>query len=490
MLTSIIVILYGLGAVIITLYSIGQYHLIYLYLSNYKKKQSYPRLPEMKEEDLPSVTVQIPMFNERYVAREVIDACAKLNYPSDRFEIQVLDDSTDDTLEIIQERASYWNSKGVSVQVRHREERWGFKAGALRDGTPYAKGDFIAIFDADFRPYPDFLLRTIPYFADPKVGVVQGRWGHLNRDYSFLTRGQTLLHDAFFMIEQQARAFAGFFLRFNGTAGIWRKETIIDAGDWSGDTLSEDLDLCLRAQLNGWKIVYDNDVVAPAEIPVTMLDLKVQQYRWTKGRGQVIRKLLPSLMKAKLRPMVKAHAIFDLLNVFIIPGILLLAITSVIYIYLLDSNPVLHRFLIIFSFALINVALAPWLAWLVMRYYGENNIRATAKQFFSIFPPFLIIIAGIPLFQFTALMDGFFNRKSFFHRTSKYNIVEKTDSWRQKMYSPREIPLLTWFEGLAALYFLFAVFLNFYLGTYGFLPFHILLFGSYGSVFALSFAKS
>lgn len=489
LLIYVIIALYSIGALLITLYSIGQYHLIYLYLKRRKIRSYYPELPEMEDGEWPVVTVQIPMFNERYVAKDVIDACAKLDYPKDKLEIQVLDDSTDDTTDIARERARFWAERGVDVTVRHRTNREGFKAGALKDGTPFAKGDFLAIFDADFRPHADFLRKTIPYFKNEEVGVVQCRWGHINRDYSFLTRGQTLLHDAFFMIEQQARALSGFFLRFNGSAGIWRKETVTDAGDWSGDTLSEDLDLALRAQMKGWKIVYDDSVDVPGEIPVTMNDLKIQQYRWTKGRGQVIRKLLPDLLRADLRPMVKAHAVFDLLNVFIVPGILLLATVSVIYILLMGQHPVMMKALFFLSVALINIAIAPWIAWLVMRIYGKFRFRDTMKEYVRVFPPFILIIAGIPFFQFVALVDGFLNRKSFFHRTSKYNITDKTDTWRSKVYSPKEVPVLTWFEGLLALYFLGGIFINFYVGTFGFLPFHILLFLSYTTVFSLSFAK-
>jgi cellulose synthase/poly-beta-1,6-N-acetylglucosamine synthase-like glycosyltransferase len=485
----LVIILYGIGALLIVLYSIGQFHLIYLYLKRNRKAEFTPKLPVVQEKDLPFVTVQIPMYNERYVAAEVIDACAKMQYPRDRFEIQILDDSTDDTLDIINERADFWRSQGIEVQVRHRPNRGGFKAGALKEGTPDAKGEFLAIFDADFRPLPDFLLRTIPYFQDPVVGVVQGRWGHLNRDYSAFTRGQTLLHDAFFMIEQQARSMAGYFLRFNGSAGVWRRETIYDAGDWSGDTLSEDLDLCLRAQMKGWKIQYDQDVEAPAEIPVNMVDLKVQQYRWTKGRGQVIRKLLPTVIRTPMPIMVKLHAVFDLLNVFIIPGILLLAFSSVWYIYILYHNPALGVYLLVFSFALINVALAPMIGWLCMLHYGKGDFWNTLREFGRTFPAFLAIIVGIPFFQMVALIDGLFSRSAFFHRTAKYNIQSSTDSWRKKMYAPSEVPALTWFEGGISLFFLFAIFLDFALGMIGFLPFHILLFVSYGTVFTLSFQR-
>jgi cellulose synthase/poly-beta-1,6-N-acetylglucosamine synthase-like glycosyltransferase len=483
----IVAILYTLGPVLLTIYSIGQFHLLYILHKN--KKTYSTKAPMYDEGQWPYVTVQIPMFNEMYVAEHVIDACAKLDYPADKLEIQVLDDSTDETLEIAEKRAAMWREKGVDVVVIHRENRQGFKAGALHEGTQVAKGDFIAIFDADFRPEADFLYKTMGYFQQDNVGVVQTRWGHLNRDLSMLTRAQSLLHDAFFNVEQQARSIAGYFLRFNGSGGIWRKETIHDAGGWSGETLSEDYDLCLRAQLNGWKIKYDNEVVAPAELPVTMVDFKVQQYRWTKGRGQIIKKFLGRLIKADLPFMEKTHAIFDLLNVFVNVGVLFLALMSVPLIFLLNVAPEYGPFFKYQAIALVNILIAPWFAWIVFGKY-HDTAKAKLRDMRRVFLPFMILIVGFPFFMVISLIDGFVNNKSFFHRTSKYNALDKSVNWKDKMYSPSDIPIITWFEGLLAFFFLYAVYIDISTINIAFLPFHTMLTLSFGAIFIQSIRKS
>lgn len=482
----LITIFYTIGPVIVVLYSFGQFHLLYILLKN--RKTHKIKAPVYEDGEWPYVTVQIPMFNEMYVAEHVIDACAKLDYPKDRLEIQVLDDSTDQTLEISEKRAKYWRDQGIDVVVIHRENRDGFKAGALHEGTQIAKGEFIAIFDADFRPNSDFLYKTVGFFQDEEVGVVQTRWGHLNREHSFLTRVQSFLHDGFFMIEQQARSIAGYFLRFNGSGGLWRKETIADAGDWSGETLSEDYDLCLRAQLKGWKIAYDNEIEAPAELPVNMIDFKIQQYRWTKGRGQVIKKHLGNLIRAKLPFMVKVHAIFDLLNVFIHVGILLIALLSVPLIFLLRESTELSSFFTYQSLALLNILIAPLFAWLVFERYFESAKEKLAEVW-KTFMPFLIVLIAFPLFMVFSLFDGFFSKKSFFHRTSKYNAEEGDQSWKNKIYSPSEIPLTSWLEGVLAIYFLIALFIDFKVFSIAFIPFHTLLTLGFGVLFIQSVRK-
>ncbi len=484
---QVIIVLYTIGPVLITIYSIGQFHLLYILLKNRKTYKT--EAPVYPEGEWPLVTVQIPMYNEMYVAEHVIDACAKLDYPKDKLEIQVLDDSTDKTLEIANKRADYWKEQGLDVVVIHRENRQGFKAGALHEGTQVAKGEFIAIFDADFRPNPDFLYNTVGYFQDEKVGVVQTRWGHLNREYSLLTRAQSLMHDAFFMIEQTARSMAGYFLRFNGSGGLWRKETIADAGDWSGETLSEDYDLCIRAQLKGWKIAYNNEIEAPAELPVTMVDFKVQQYRWTKGRGQVIKKHFWNLITAKLPFMVKVHAVFDLLNVFINVGILLLALMSIPLVFLLQENPEVRTFFMIQSIALINILIAPWFAWIVFDKYADST-KMKWKEMKASFVPFLILLIGFPFFMVVSLIDGFVNKKSFFHRTSKYNALNSNDSWKNKIYSPSEVPAITWFEGILAVTFLLALIIDITIVSVAFIPFHILLTLGFGSIFIQSVRKA
>jgi cellulose synthase/poly-beta-1,6-N-acetylglucosamine synthase-like glycosyltransferase len=485
----IVLAIYSTGVLLVMLYSLGQFHLLY-YFIKLRGRREAPLPPEAsKVENLPFVTVQLPMYNERYVAAAVIDSCAALEYPRDRFELQVVDDSNDDTCAIVDERAAYWNARGVTVNVVRRPNREGFKAGALAAATPLALGEIIAIFDADFRPHSDFLMRTVPHFVNPRVGAVQARWGHINRNYSLLTRAQTLLHDAFFIVEQETRHRAGFFIRFNGSAGLWRKQCVEDSGGWQADTLSEDFDLCLRAQMRGWKFVYTCDVEAPAEIPVTVQDYKAQQYRWTKGRGQVIRKHLFALLRTPLPPMVKFHAVFDLINVIIIPGIFLIAITSTWFTIALKENPWMMSAAALFGISQINIILVPWFSWVALRHYGKTK-AGTLKEFGKTFPPFVFLLVGSTLMMCVALVDGFRDKPSFFHRTAKYNIVNRGDSWRSKMYRPTDVPLLTWFEGLLAVSFMAALALDFPLRAYPFMPFHTSLSIGFTTVFILSLLKS
>ncbi len=485
----LILLIYAVGVFIITAYSVMQFHLLYLHFKLRRRADCHPSLPVPSDSDWPMVTVQIPMYNERYVAADVIKACAELEYPRDRFEIQVLDDSTDDTSAIIDDCAEYWKSNGVDVSVLRRPERVGYKAGALAHATPLAKGSILSIFDADFRPQADFLRRTVPYFMDPAVGMVQARWGHINRNYSLLTRAQSLLHDAFFLVEQQTRHLAGLFIRFNGSAGLWRKTAILDSGGWQHDTISEDMDLCLRGQLRGWKFLFVKDVVAPAELPVTMHDYKVQQYRWVKGRIQVVRKILPMLWKSDFKPMVKAHAMHDMLNVFVIPSALLIGISSLWFLMALDRNPWMMAWVLAFGISQINVVLFPMMAWLALRTYGVT-FAGTLREFGRQFLPFLILMIGSSLMMCTAIVAGFTKSKPIFHRTAKYNIVSRTDTWRSKVYSPKQIPALTWFEGAFALYFCGAVLFDVVTSTYGFLPFHTSMSLGFAIMFTASILKS
>lgn len=259
---------------------------------------------------LPSVTVQLPVFNERYVVGRLLEAVAQFDYPRDRLEIQILDDSTDDTTALIAERVKNLQAEGFCVQHQHRTHRIGFKAGALAEGLVSAGGEFLALFDADFVPTADFLHRTIHYFTDPRIGMVQTRWGHLNRNDSFLTRAQALMLDGHFLIEQLVRSRAGLFFNFNGSAGVWRKAAILDAGGWQADTLAEDLDLSYRAQLRGWRFRYLPDVVVPAELPTEMISLKIQHQRWAQGTTQAAIKLLPNVLRSRLPLAIKLEACF------------------------------------------------------------------------------------------------------------------------------------------------------------------------------------
>jgi cellulose synthase/poly-beta-1,6-N-acetylglucosamine synthase-like glycosyltransferase len=295
---------------VLSLYGSHRYRMAYWY---YRHKFDLPT-PKAPLAKAPRVTVQLPIFNEMYVVERLIDAVCLVEYPRELFEVQVLDDSTDETCGIAQACVDRWKQKGVDIVYVHRTNRQGFKAGALENGLKLAHGEFIAVFDADFVPGRDFLQRTVPFFADSGVGMVQVRWGHLNREFSLLTQAQSILLDGHFMIEHTARHRAGCFFNFNGTAGIWRRSTIQDAGGWQHDTLTEDLDLSYRAQLKGWRFVFLPDIVSPAEVPVDMNAFKSQQHRWAKGSIQTAKKLLPTILKSDLPFKVKREAFFHLSN--------------------------------------------------------------------------------------------------------------------------------------------------------------------------------
>lgn len=295
---------------VLAVYGSHRYRMAYLY---YRHKFKLPT-PRGVLSQLPRVTIQLPIFNEMYVVERLVDAVCRIDYPRELLEIQVLDDSTDETCAIARACVERHRQKGHDIVYVHRTNRQGYKAGALENGLLTARGEFVAVFDADFVPSPDFLHRTVPFFADSQVGMVQVRWGHLNRDFSILTQAQSIFLDGHFIIEHTARNRSGCFFNFNGTAGIWRRVTIADAGGWQHDTLTEDLDLSYRSQVKGWQFVFLNDVVSPAEVPVEMNAFKSQQHRWAKGSIQTARKLLPMILKSDLPFAVKREAFFHLTN--------------------------------------------------------------------------------------------------------------------------------------------------------------------------------
>jgi len=294
--------------IVLAIYGWHRYYLVYLYLSNRDKEPTLgPPL-----DPLPAVTIQLPLYNEMYVADRLIDAVCRIDYPRELLEIQVLDDSCDETRGIAELAVRRFAAQGIDIKYYHRSDRTGYKSGALEAGLKVSRGELIAIFDADFIPTSDFLSRLIPHFRDPKVGMVQARWGHINQDYSLLTKIQAILLDGHFILEHGGRNRGGRFFNFNGTAGVWRRAVIADAGGWQHDTLTEDLDLSYRAQLRGWKFVFVSDVIAPAEVPVEMNSFKSQQHRWAKGSIQTCRKLLPRILRSNLPFGVKAEAFFHL----------------------------------------------------------------------------------------------------------------------------------------------------------------------------------
>src|SRR6476646_974315 len=293
---TLILVLYFFVLSILAIYGWHRYYLVYLYMKNRDKLPA--ALPPLAVADLPRVTIQLPIYNEMYVADRLIDTVCEMDYPRELLEIQVLDDSTDETTDIAELAVRRHAARGFDIKYLHRVDRRGYKAGALEAGLKAAKADYIAIFDADFIPPTDFLRKTLPHFTDAKVGMVQARWGHINQDYSLLTKIQSILLDAHFVLEHGGRNRAGCFFNFNGTAGIWRRDAIYDGGGWQHDTLTEDLDLSYRAQLAGWRFIFLPDVVAPAEVPVEMNSFKSQQHRWAKGSIQTCVKLLPRILRS------------------------------------------------------------------------------------------------------------------------------------------------------------------------------------------------
>lgn len=485
----LLAIIYGFSLLFIFTYSLVQIHLVVHYLRARKvRKAKGGPLPELEipESEFPLVTVQLPIYNEMYVVERLIDSVCEFDYPKDKFEVQVLDDSTDETVQIIANKVKEWADKGFQITHVRRPDRKGFKAGALEYGLKEATGEFIAIFDADFLPEPGFLRKTLPYFTDAKIGVVQTRWEHINEDYSLLTQLQAFALDAHFSVEQGGRNAAGYFINFNGTAGVWRRETITSAGGWQADTLTEDLDLSYRAQLKGWKFKFLETLYSPAELPAQMGAIKSQQFRWTKGAAETARKNLGSVLRAKLPAGVKLHATFHLLNSFLFICILTSAVLSVPLLWLKNVNPIYNTFFqiaTIFMFSLFA---------LIVFFYTSRLERKNYKgiKFILAFPLFLSVSMGLSLHNAIATMEGYLGIKSPFIRTPKFNIKNLKDSWSNKQYSASKISLVTILEGILLLYFAGAVLLGVYYHDYGMIPYHSLLLLGFGTIFYFSVRHS
>ncbi|MBT8295886.1 MAG: glycosyltransferase family 2 protein, partial [Gramella sp.] len=340
MIDLAVIIIYTLALLVIFIYSLSQLHLLINYLKATRTTDNAEKY-DFSKDQLPIVTIQLPLYNEYYVVERLLRNIAQIDYPKDRLEIQVLDDSTDRSIEKTAGIIDQLQTEGLDIQHIRREIRTGFKAGALKEGLKTAKGEFIAVFDSDFVPGKNWLMQTLPYFKNSKIGVVQTRWGHLNRDYSLLTRIQAFALDFHFILEQTGRNFGKNFINFNGTAGIWRKECILDAGNWSGDTLTEDLDLSYRAQMNKWEFKYLENVETPAELPVVISAARSQQFRWNKGAAENFRKNYGKLLKDSSASFsTKFHGFFHLLNSSMFLIVLLLAVLSVPVLYIKHNNPV------------------------------------------------------------------------------------------------------------------------------------------------------
>ncbi|WP_242928689.1 cellulose synthase family protein [Pontibacter vulgaris] len=478
-LDLIVLLLYGICLAFIFSYSMAQLHLTILY--RLRKPRTSPDLQSIT--NWPSVTVQLPVYNERYVIERLMDAVAAFDYPSEKLQIQLLDDSTDDTYQLIREKAEHYGQLGLNIQHIQRRNREGYKAGALQHGLTSATGDFIAIFDADFVPPPDFLKKTIPAFTDVQIGVVQARWGHLNSNYSLLTRLQAFGLNAHFTVEQTGRATGGHFLNFNGTAGVWRKSCIQDAGGWQADTLTEDLDLSYRAQLKGWKFKYLENVTAPAELPATMGALKSQQFRWTKGAAETSRKHLFTVLRAPVSWLTKLHAVFHLLNSSVFVCVLFTAILSVPVLFIKHQQPQLAFLFKTGSLLILSLVALIYFYWTSLR-------RQKTVRFIPDFFMFLSMSMGLSLHNSLAVLEGYIGHKTPFIRTPKYNIVHRSDSWQKQGYRIESINPITVLEGMLAVYFCYGIAAGIQLRDFGLLPFHVMLVLGFGTVFFYSLFHS
>ncbi|MFT6865282.1 MAG: cellulose synthase/poly-beta-1,6-N-acetylglucosamine synthase-like glycosyltransferase [Cyclobacteriaceae bacterium] len=466
---------YSIALAIICAFSIEQFNLAMIY-RRFKSKKSKEIRTIIS---FPKVTVQLPVYNEKYVIERLIDCVCQLEYPKDKLEIQVLDDSNDETLGLSKSRINYWSGKGVNITLVVRENRDGFKAGALAHGLTKSNGEFIAIFDADFLPGFDFLLKTIPYF-DEGIGMVQTKWGHINEDYSLLTKMQAFGLNAHFSIEQTGRASSGKFMNFNGTAGVWRKTCIEEAGGWQHDTLTEDLDLSYRAQMKGWKFVFMEGVVTPAELPVIVPAIKSQQYRWNKGAAETARKNLGTILKSKISKTVKFHAAMHLLSSTTFVFLLIASMLSLPMLILKASNPNMKLAYDMGSIFVIGFLAMAFFYWISSK---SNRPFKTIQYYLFHFPLFVMFSMGMSLHNAIAVTEGYLGFKTPFIRTPKFAIQTKADSWKGNIYLSKVISPITLFEGLLAIYFAFAVAYGLYIGDYGLILFHLMLTFGFGAVF-------
>ena len=479
----IIIAIYTIALMLIFFYSLAQLNLLVNYLTHKKQNEEAPKYNLMDPREIPYVTIQLPVYNEEYVMERLLDNISKIEYPKSKLEIQVLDDSTDDTVQDTAKRVAELQETGLDIQHITRVDRTGFKAGALKEGLAIAKGDFVAIFDADFMPESDWLKKTVPYFKDPEIGVVQTRWGHINRDYSTLTRIQAFALDAHFTLEQVGRNARGHFINFNGTAGIWRKQCIIDAGNWEGDTLTEDLDLSYRAQLKDWKFKYLEDVETPAELPVVMSAARSQQFRWNKGGAENFRKTVWSVISAKnIDFKTKFHGVMHLLNSSMFLCVFLVSILSIPMLYIKNTYGHLEWVFEVTSFFIVSTIILFFCYWFTYRSIqgkGFDKFVDYIKLFFTFFS----VALGLSLHNSIAVLEGHLGKRSEFVRTPKFNINNLTDSWKGNKYLAKKLSPNMILEFGLMLYFLFGMYSAVPLNDYGLFPFHLMLFLGFGFVF-------
>jgi len=439
-----VVIPYFVVLVILAAFGLHRYWLVYSY---FKNRNNVPGQPPPVER-WPLVTVQLPIYNERYVIERLIEAVARFDYPRELLDIQVLDDSTDETCEVARACVEKHQSLGLPIRYLHRGDRTGFKAGALLEGLKVSQAEFVAIFDADFIPSPDFLRRTVPYFADEKIAMVQTRWTYLNRGYSALTNVESILLDGHFVIEHGARSRNGVFFNFNGTAGIWRRAAIDDAGGWEHDTLTEDTDLSYRAQLRGWRFLYLPDIECASELPVEMNSFKSQQARWAKGLMQTAIKILPRVLRSDEPAEVKAEAIFHLTANVSYP-------LMVLFSALLLPAMIVRFYQGWFQMLLIDLPLFLASSCSISGFYLAAQRALYPRKWYRsiLYIPFVMAVGiGLSVRNAKAVLEAIFGIKSAFARTPKYSISGQSGTWRKKSYRNRA-GWMPYLEVLLGLYF-------------------------------------
>lgn len=486
-LESIIIVIYSIALLLIFMYALAQLNLLFNYLNarrNSKKDSAY-NFNNLKE--VPYVTIQLPVYNEYYVMKRLLTNIAAIDYPKDKLEIQVLDDSTDESLKISAKHIQLLQKTGLDIKHITRTNRTGFKAGALKEGLKTAKGEFIAIFDADFLPKKNWLKSTIPHFTDKNIGVVQTRWGHLNKDYSLLTQVQAFALDAHFTLEQVGRNSKGHFINFNGTAGVWRKACILDAGNWEGDTLTEDLDLSYRAQLKNWKFKYLENVETPAELPIVISAARSQQFRWNKGGAENFQKMAKRVFNSKnVSFKTKIHSFLHLLNSTMFLNVLIVAILSIPMLYIKNEYEHLKIYFFVMSFFVISTVIFFICYWFTYRAIYGGGIKHFLKYSVMFFA-FFSIAMGFSFHNSIAVLEGHLGKKSEFIRTPKFNVRSLKDSWTRNKYLSSNISVNVIFEGILMLYFAFGMYSAFVVGDqggdFGLFPFHLMLFLGFGFVF-------
>lgn len=475
-----VLILYFISLTIILLYSSHGYVMLY-----YRRK--YGAKKHKRNENIifdKKVTVQLPIYNEKYVVERLINSVCNLDYPKENLEIQVLDDSTDETVKIVSKLVEEKKKEGVNIVHLHRKNRNGFKAGALREGMKSAAGEFIAIFDADFIPSKDFLKETLCYFTSKNIGMVQSRWEHQNENFSLLTKIQAFGLNAHFVIEQPVRNNSEFFINFNGTGGVLRKECIEDAGGWQDDTITEDLDLSYRAQLKGWRFIYLKDFTTPAELPIEMNSLRAQQFRWTKGAIETAKKILSKVWKSKFSLRIKLQSTFHLTNNIVFPIILLVGILNPLIVFIKHTgyNETLFNFMSIFILAFIGSFL--------LYVSAQKNIYHNWIRRIFLFPLFLAIGMGLSVNNTIAVLGGLFRSKSEFVRTPKYSSQNFYKANFSTEYIPKSSLFLSFVELLLSFYSLIGVIASIYYLDIGAFFFNSLFFIGFGIVSVLSLNTS